>query len=349
MYSVEPSGYFAASSRIRALYGRLLAEEQWRGLLEVNTREEAIHLLESTAYSEAVAGGAALPNGLLATRVRTDLVAAYRDVLSFLPPSGRNVVLTMMRRLEVENVKTLLRQHMNEHEDGESRASLYPLNGKSSLPMAELGEATGLSEVLALLKATPYGPILEGAQDRFEREHSLFPFEVALDLWYWRLLWRIVRSLSGQDWRAGRQVLGARIDALNVAWSARYYHNYHLSEEEIINYTLPFGWKVDDTAVRHIASGASVREVVNAAGIPVSEQALEGDSLLVRLEVALTRWFLDRARQQFAGFPFHVGLPMALLMLKEAEVDDVVTLIEAKSYGLPSEQIAPYLRSLHGE
>jgi len=45
----------------------------------------------------------------------------------------------------------------------------------------------------------------------------------------------------------------------------------------------------------------------------------------------------------FSGYPFHVGLPIALVLLNELEVQDLSVWIEAKAASIPSEVFEPYL------
>jgi len=44
----------------------------------------------------------------------------------------------------------------------------------------------------------------------------------------------------------------------NLMWVIRYKIYHQLSEEEVINYTLPFGYRVRDEDVRAIAAGADL-------------------------------------------------------------------------------------------
>ena len=45
-------------------------------------------------------------------------------------------------------------------------------------------------------------------------------------------------------------------------WAIRYRVYHHLSEEELINYTLPFGYHVRDEDVRAIAAGSDIATIV---------------------------------------------------------------------------------------
>ena len=51
----------------------------------------------------------------------------------------------------------------------------------------------------------------------------------------------------------------------------------------------------------------------------------------------------DAARQRFARVPFGLGLVLAYLILLEAEVDDLIRLLEAKAQKLDDEAVRAYV------
>ena len=61
------------------------------------------------------------------------------------------------------------------------------------------------------------------------------------------------------------------------------------------------------------------------------------------LEVLIQRLLADQCRSVFSGYPFHVGLLLACLVLTEIEIRDLTVLIEAKSAHMPYDGYAPYL------
>jgi V/A-type H+-transporting ATPase subunit C len=181
---------------------------------------------------------------------------------------------------------------------------------------------------------------------RYAAEQSLFPLEVALDLSYWRELWSDVNQLSGQDRAQSIRIVGSLLDMNNLMWAIRYRVYRHLSEEEVINYTLPFGYRVRDEDVRAIAAGVDIPQVV-ARVYPdltdVDTLLREPRKGLPELELQLQRHVGEQCRAAFIGYPFHIGVPLAFVVLNELEMQDLTVLIEAKSSQMPAEGFRPYL------
>jgi vacuolar-type H+-ATPase subunit C/Vma6 len=66
---------------------------------------------------------------------------------------------------------------------------------------------------------------------------------------------------------------------------------------------------------------------------------------LPKLEIALNQNLAERCRTAFVGNPFHIGIPLAYLMLNQLEIHDLTVLFEAKSEQTPLEEYRPFLLS----
>jgi V/A-type H+-transporting ATPase subunit C len=214
------------------------------------------------------------------------------------------------------------------------------------LPAQAMLESGSVAAAIELLQGTPYYETLSFAMKRYSAEQNLFPLEVALDLYYWRQLWQEAKKLQGQDREQAKRIVGSLMDVNNLMWVIRYKVYHQLSEEEIINYTLPFGYRVRDEDVRAIAAGADLPMVVGRVfpGIPDLNTLLEDPRRgLPQLEVILKRRLMEQCLAAFIGNPFHIGVPLAFLILSNLEVQDLTVLIEAKSSGMPEEEFVPFM------
>jgi V/A-type H+-transporting ATPase subunit C len=181
---------------------------------------------------------------------------------------------------------------------------------------------------------------------RYSTEQSLFPIEVAIDLDYWRDLWKDVNTLLGQDREYASRILGSLLDMNNLMWAIRYRAYHNLSEEEVINYTLPFGYRVRDEDIRNIAAGADIPQIINRLYPKiqgVSELLGDLHSGLPRLELLLQKNVVDQCRAAFVGNPFQIGIPLGYLLLFEFEIQDLIVLFEAKANHIPSENYKNFL------
>ncbi len=64
---------------------------------------------------------------------------------------------------------------------------------------------------------------------------------------------------------------------------------------------------------------------------------------LPALEVQLQRHVRDQCHRALSGYPFHIGVPLAYLVLKKMEIQDLTVLLEAKASRMPPEVFRNYL------
>jgi len=207
-------------------------------------------------------------------------------------------------------------------------------------------DAGDVEAAISQLSSTPYYDTLTHALKRYSDEQSLFPLEVALDLNYWQKLWAKASQLPGRDRAEAVRVVGPLVDMTNLMWAIRYRVYYHLSEEEIINYTLPFGYRVRDEDIRAVAVGGDLVQVLDRLypGLNDIESLLEEpEHGLPKLELQLQRRIQRQFKAIFTSYPFQIGLPLAFAVLNELELQDLTVLIEAKSAQMPADRFASYL------
>jgi vacuolar-type H+-ATPase subunit C/Vma6 len=163
---------------------------------------------------------------------------------------------------------------------------------------------------------------------------------------YWRRLWAEAKKLTGQDREHGVRIIGSLLDMNNLMWAIRYRVYHKLSEEEVINYTLPAGYRIQDSDIRAIAAGADIASIVTRIYPEITDvnALLENPQTgLPKLEVLLKRRIMQQCLAAFVGSPFHIGIPLAFLVMSDLEVQDLIVLIEAKSSNLPEDEYRPFL------
>jgi V/A-type H+-transporting ATPase subunit C len=341
-------GYAEVNVRVRARYSTLLTPQVWATLCEATDFGALIGLLKDTAYGPYLmrVEDKSLTPRRAVYQIKGRMADAYVTIIRLAPAYTRPLLTQLFQNFEVDNLKAVLRGIVTNASWDQVRYVLFPLGPVTALPAQAMVEAGSVGAAVEQLRGTPYYDTLSHAMKRYTAEQSLFPLEVALDLNYWRELWNDVNRLPSQDRAQSLRIVGSLLDMNNLMWAIRYRVYHHLSEEEIINYTLPLGYRVRDEDIRAIAAGADIPQVVarvypDLANVDTLLQ--EPRSGLPELELQLQRHVAERCRAAFIGYPFHVGVPLAYLVLNELEIQDLIVLIEAKSSQISAERFQPYL------
>jgi V/A-type H+-transporting ATPase subunit C len=356
MASGGVTGYAAISARVRAMYSDLLTPQDMIRLNDSPDFPALFSVLKTTAYGPYLEGlkDKEITSKRVISQVKRKLADSYYSVIQMSPENTRPLVKQLYRYYEIGNLKAVLRAlvTVSSWTADETalwdriRDVLFPMGTATVLPAQAMVESGSIGTAVDLLRGTPYEETLSFAMKRYSAEQNLFPLEVALDLGYWRRLWAEAKKLSGQDREQGTKIIGALLDMNNLMWAIRYRVYHKLSEEEIINYTLPFGYRVQDSDIRAIAAGADVAAMINRIypGIPDVGALLENPQTgLPKLEILFRRQLMKQCLAAFVGNPFHIGIPLAFLVLSDLEVQDLIVLIEAKSSNMPGEEYRPFL------
>jgi V/A-type H+-transporting ATPase subunit C len=348
MLNGSVSEYAAIQARVRAMYSKLFTSLIWAGLCEAYDFDTLLELIRQTAYGPYLSR---VQNNLLTPRrsifqIQQRMADAYVTIIRLAPRPTRPLLTQLYRHFEIDNLKAVLRGIVTGAAWEQVLYLLFPLGPVTVLPARRMMEAGSMEAAVELLRGTVYYDTLSHSMERYIAEQSLFPLEVALDLTYWRTLWRDVNQLPSEDRTQALHVVGSLVDVTNIMWAIRYRVYHHLSEEEIINYTLPFGYRVQDENIRSIAAGADIVQIVTRlypqlTGVDaLLQQPQQG---LPELELQLQRQIAEQCQRAFIGYPFHVGILLGYLILTEWETHDLTVLIEAKAAHMPVDQFESHL------
>ncbi|MGC9348806.1 MAG: V-type ATPase subunit [Anaerolineae bacterium] len=334
--------YSLVQATVRALYADLLSTQDWDALIQAPDQDAVLTFLSKTTYAPYLQ----IDRSLLTPRrtvyqIRWHLAGVYAKLIRISKEPGRSLLTQLWHHYEVDNIKGALRGVEAGVSWDQVLHLLYPMGKYIEVDVADLEKmvrAPSVARAVQVLQGTSYYDIMAHALTRYHEEQNLFPLEVALDLGYRRNLWESIDQLHGHDREMALRTVGTALDNDNLLWAIRYHVYHHMSEAEIVNYTLPLGYEVEDADIRAIARGEDVASVVFRIHPDLREQlqgvTLESGEGLGKLEEALSRLLLTRCRKMFIGSPFHIGLPLAYVWLNEYEIRDLTVVVEAKASGL---------------
>lgn len=340
---LHPTPYAAVHTTARALYADLLTPEQLALLNRAPDLSTLLAQLTTTPYGPYlnIARQLLTPRRIV-YQLRLRLAAVYAKLLHFAPTPARALLTELWRLYEVDNLKAVLRGITRNATWREVRFLLAPMPHHTALPLnalLRLLETGNMERAIERLRGLPtYFKPLTAALPRYRVEGTVFPLEIALDLEYRRALWQRMRQLPAADRAQALPLLGFLLDVDNLLWALRFRFYQHLTPEEIINYTLAEHEQLPPDTIRAIALGAEVETVIRRAvgqfpavqALQISRQGTElpPGTWLPALEQALAAELYARCRRYFLGPLFHIGAPLAYVILAEAELRDLTALIE---------------------
>jgi len=251
--------YAAVNTKIRALEGRFLSDEDYRALLEKESVLDIVRYLKRTDYRHAFAGldEGSLHRGnieVLLKRYAVDKLVRLRYYYQGRYGKFLNVLLL---RFEVEDLKILFRAIDTDRDYMDSPHSLVYIGRYGDLDFQKLAASKNLRELAENMKGTPYYPYLAPLTQDGEQK-GRFVIGMALDLAYISIYKRCLELLTEKERRLVRKIQGMWADLQNLQWIYRGKKFYHLPPEILLNYSISFGGRLDDATIKDLCYSGDV-------------------------------------------------------------------------------------------
>ncbi len=331
---MSTSKYAYAYARIRARMSELLDERKLRELVDTR-REDFLASLMDTAYKEKLTKAAVteIDARKIEKALREELIDQHLMVIKSTGGAIRDVFEVFLRRLEVKNLKAVIRAKAAE---------------------TQTPEANSIESMIKQLES-PYRRVLEEALHEYEKSKSVLILENALDEEIADALWNRIERLGVTDKEIVRKIIGTEFDIANLMTLLRC-KSEEITEAEMRKYFLPYVYAFDfnadavkdaisaenvSTAIQLMPASSVYKEVLTGA-----LSAYEAEKSLIPFEYALSRYFLVTIKNILRGYPINIGTIIAFLYLKDIEIRNLSTITVCKENEIPAEETMKMLKIL---
>lgn len=256
----------------------------------------------------------------------------------------------MASRYEVESLKACLRvwfdRAIRGRDTGTAGGYLYRGRVHHDLEIDRILAAANVDELVAALAGCPCAATVAAHAGAISAG-SLFEAEVALDRFFFERLLAAAAALPPVDRAIAERMIGVEIDLLNAAWMVRFRVAYDLPLDRVLGFLIPSqaGFSRQEIAaayqagrVTELVSGLVSRRYPSLQ-VMLTAPAADEVARLVLIERILQQIMLHEVARLLSGSPFTIGTVLAYMVLKRNEIRTLMTILNAKLYGLPQERI----------
>ncbi len=315
---------------------RLLRREQRLALVE-RPLEELPPLLRQAGLETLVE---AMPadTAALEQRLASVLVRESEQLFHAVDAVARDFLRHWLRRLELINLKLLLRARLAGHEPARTRGLLLDLGSLTTLPVESLLQAESAEELLRQLESTPYAAMARQARKAYQEGADLFAAEATLDAHYYHQLAHQARRLPGRAGQQVRNLLGAWLDQVNLVSLLRFRVHYRLEAPHAYFLLAPGGHLLPPSLLQQLAQRTSLPEMLTL--LPATLQALlEGADTVGKVEQRMIARVRRQARLLLRRRNPGLARAFAWLYLREQQLQLVHTVLKGHLLGLEPELI----------
>jgi len=316
-------------AKVRGMRGMLYEGDRLLRLCDLAGLEE---LAAELVPGETVGDAASLGQHLTARHV-----SGLHAVLCHLDGWRREVFLCMLRRIQVENLKVLLRCWNSRAGEEAVQRHTVPVPPELDLPVATL---LGASDMETLLGHVPVGALRDGAVTGlgdFEETGRLFTVEAGLDRAHYSELHRAADQARGPARAPVTELVGLELDITNALFVLRSVFAYGVRFNKLRPFFAPFGPRVGMDVLDEMR-----RRPDQDAAAAVLPPSLTGGAVGVDADAAETAMWAHLfrvAHRRYYTSVLDFGAVAAFGYLKRLELRNLIRISEHIRYGTPPETI----------
>lgn len=337
--------FAAVNTKIRSMIGKLLSEEDYLKMIEMNNENEIFEYLDTNTYYGNIFENldeADYNISNVENHIQDYIFELYKKIMCFISGDYRKVFRLLIMKFEVEDIKSFIRALILKESVKNFYIDHHEYSVYSKLNYKDLSDSVDLEDFIEKLKGTVYYDILKLYLYE-DPKRILFYMEMNIDRIYFLKLTNEIKKYK-DDERPIFDILQMNIDFLNFQWIYRGRKFYNLSSEEILNYTLPNGHYLTYEILKKLAYSGDDEEIFEIMSKTRYKKIFEHESLVERyierdMDRYLYKYFLKSEKESLLNMVTIVTFTHRL----EFEMRDLLTIIEAKHYGIKSNELKDYL------
>lgn len=348
--------YGFLSARIKSRISKTMPPEAIDRLVKARSLPEAVQFLKGTVYApieESFSKTGDLRAGEALINARE--LELYTGLFRYLKEPELGFICALSLRFEVEKVKDAARLWFESRVRGRTidgrSGYIYRQTIANAFDVDAVINAADADALVEALEGTPYGAIARQHMQTVVSGRSIFPFEMALDRFYYDSIFAAASKLRPRDREVAERVLGIDVDMQNVSWLVRFKGFYHLPADKALGYLIPRGRAIDAASVAQMyGDERSGTAAAGSLGFELLAKKYGGfgallgkggdaSARLLLMESALRQITLAEAGRSLAGYPFSIGVVLAYFAREREELRTIMTILNAKNYSLSEERI----------
>lgn len=324
------------ATKIRAMQKKLLTENDFRTLAEITSVPLAVAFLrQKSEYSKVLENldDHNIHRGDIEKLLMNSVYTSFARIYRFSTRKQRFFLDLYFKYYEVIILKNCL-SNILDNRRIDLDISLFKdfFDNHSKLDIETLAESSSTGEFIDNLKGTPYYKPLSQMTNI---EHPTpFDYEIALDLYYFGLLWKAKdQLLSKSDLLIVIKTYGTQCDLLNLQWIYRAKKFYNMSRPDVYALTIPILYRLkkrDIIALVETEDDEAFHAALDKTYYGLQYLDLSPETLEAMYGFIMRKVLLREAKQN----PYSVSVLYRYLHAKDYEIQRIIVALECIRYGV---------------
>ena len=331
--------YSGIATKLRAMQYKLLTDNDFRELTKIASVPLAVtYLRQKPSYTEALAplDNHNLHRGEIEKRLMNSVYRDFGRIYRFANIKQRGFLDLYFKHYEILIIKNCL-TNILDHRGIDMDISVFQtfFDHHSKVDIGLLADSSSTENFVNNLKGTEYYKPL--SQMTHIEHPTLFDFEIALDLYYFGLLWKQKdKFLSKNDLALVTNTFGNQIDLLNLQWIYRSRKFYNMSHPAIYALIIPVTYRLKKSNIAALVEADdddAFRSALAKTYYGLQYPNFAPDTLEAMHNFIMNKILWREAKQH----PYSVATLYRYLHTKEHEVHRIIIALECIRYGIDSD------------
>jgi V/A-type H+-transporting ATPase subunit C len=338
--------FAAINTKVRVLERFFIDRTKLKKLVESRDYKEAlVYLNENTSYEEALRKYKLddVHRGDLEIILKKFYAEKYCKLVHHLKDYYKELLKILYTKLEIEDIKVIFRGIFIGKNPTEIEKLMCYESDLSSIDYHKLVRAGSLLKATELLKNTAYYKYIHHLVKDTETD-GLFRIEMALDFVFFIRLRKFIKKLDNENKRFMEEYIGIKADLLNIQWIFRGKKYYSLSPEELLNYTIYNGYRLNKDKLKQLCYCKSIDEfyskVEDSHYGELFRRSKHEEYLLEKEILLYEKGIFHRIKKEDQ---LNISVVVAYLELADIEMKDIISIVESKRYKNENNELLKYI------
>ncbi|MFH1221699.1 MAG: V-type ATPase subunit [Candidatus Micrarchaeota archaeon] len=349
--------YGYANSRVKAMKGLLIKNQEFEEMIKVKSVAAMIELLQRTGYKKDFEGLSGYGGSdMLEIASARNFSRTVQKILRFAPKDDLPAVQALLRKWDLLNIKTIIHAKSAGVKSERIRPYLFAVGGLTESDIDRLLKADS-DNVFSEIKHTAIGKEMLSVSTAAFSKHmrdvfnnalknmdTFLQLESILDAYTYLFMDKGLATVGGKEISAIRTILQREIDTRNVMIVERLKaHNFQKSE--IDKYLLK-GGTLRTSFIDRLADAKDRKSSLTIIKSKFRKVELAEDYTLSDLEIAFEKALAKDKLASFHRSILSIGVVMGFLLVKEEEMHNLRKIAKSKEFNIPEDEVKKMLVTL---
>lgn len=330
--------FSAINAKIQAMSAKLASDKDFINMAHKDSLEEIIDYLKNnleigeyfTGYENIYEVSSFLE------KYREDKL---KKLSHYLDSSYKEFAKFILEEYENTNIKRVLRSLQRSEDNVISKFNRELSIGDKTY---NIDLDYSIPAFIEKIKDTKYYHVLKPYEDR-SSDVILFYMEMNLDRLYYTDLMEASKNFSKHNKKILKEILGRKIDLLNIIWLYRSYKFYKLLPEERINFCVFAGYEFSYEDLRDLCYTEEMDKFIEKIKKSSYGFLFEGENTDLFLNRRADRYLYYLAKKYMHKNKNDIGKYLSFVLLLNFQIKDISALMESIRYNLTFDQTIKYM------